>query len=121
MIRVRHVDGPGRFAHASLDGVSQTGDEHSVSDAAADYLCDDLGHFERVTDEVVLGEDEYEVHDTAESDEVVPPDDADEDATGAVDYDGMTYDELYDAASEADVDGRSSMTKDELIDALTEA
>ena len=120
MIRVRHVDGPGRFAHASLDGVSQTGDEHSVSDAAADYLCDDLGHFERVTEEVVLGEDKYEMHETDESDEVSSPDDADEETTGAIDYGEMTYDELYDAASEASVDGRSSMTKDELIDALTE-
>ena len=120
MIRVRHVDGPGRFAHASLDGVSQTGDEHSVSDAAADYLCEDLGHFERVTEEVVLGEDEYEMHQTDESDEVSSPDDPDEETTGAIDYGEMTYDELYDAASEASVDGRSSMTKDELIDALTE-
>lgn len=33
-------------------------------------------------------------------------------------YEEWTKDELYDRAQELDVDGRSSMTKDELIDAL---
>lgn len=33
-------------------------------------------------------------------------------------YEEWTKDELYDRAKELDVDGRSTMTKDELIDAL---
>lgn len=33
-------------------------------------------------------------------------------------YEEWTRDELYDRAKELDVEGRSSMTKDELIDAL---
>lgn len=35
--------------------------------------------------------------------------------------DDLTKDELYEAATEAGIDGRSSMTKPELIDALKEA
>ncbi|MCL3880748.1 Rho termination factor N-terminal domain-containing protein [Marivita sp. GX14005] len=33
-------------------------------------------------------------------------------------YEKWTKDELYDRAQELDIDGRSDMTKDELIDAL---
>lgn len=33
-------------------------------------------------------------------------------------YEEWTKDELYDRAQELDIDGRSEMTKDELIDAL---
>jgi hypothetical protein len=33
-------------------------------------------------------------------------------------YEDWTKDELYDRAKELDVEGRSTMTKDELIDAL---
>lgn len=33
-------------------------------------------------------------------------------------YEDWTKDELYDRARELDIDGRSTMTKDELIDAL---
>ncbi|HJG45787.1 DUF7218 family protein [Corynebacterium variabile] len=36
-------------------------------------------------------------------------------------YDDWTKDELYDRAKELDIDGRSSMTKDELIDALRDS
>ena len=36
----------------------------------------------------------------------------------ATDYDDRTRDELYDRAREVGIEGRSSMSKDELIDAL---
>ena len=36
-------------------------------------------------------------------------------------YEDWTMDELYDRASELDIDGRSDMNKDELIDALRES
>ncbi|MGP9723813.1 DUF7218 family protein [Corynebacterium sp. AOP40-9SA-29] len=36
-------------------------------------------------------------------------------------YDEWTRDELYERAQELDVDGRSSMTKDELIEALRDS
>lgn len=36
----------------------------------------------------------------------------------AEDYEDRTVEELRDRAAELDIDGRSSMTKDELIDAL---
>ena len=114
MVRVKHVAGPGRFAHTSLSGASTHGDEHEVSAEAADYLCDELGYFER-TGEITLSEDSYEVVE------------AEDETDGGPDYthippnpNDMTKDELYEVASDFDIEGRSSMTKDELIDALSE-
>lgn len=99
MPRVEHVAGPGRFSHQSV-GVSERGDEHDVPADAAEYLCDGLGYFER-TGDIVLDDDDYTV----------------EAADGLGE---LTYDELYDRATEADLDGRSEMDKAELIDALRE-
>ena len=100
MPRIRHVGGPTRYNHRALTGVSEPGDEHTVSDEAAEYLLS-RRHFERVTDEVLLTEGEdYEVHDDDLSD--------------------LTKDEIYARAQESDIPGRSQMTKDELIDALEE-
>jgi len=100
-VRVRHVSGPGRLNHGALSGVSTHGDEHELDADTAAYLCDDLGYFERVEERVDLADDEYEVE------------------TGDG-LDDETYDELYERATEADIEGRSSMDKDELIDALRE-
>jgi hypothetical protein len=41
--------------------------------------------------------------------------------TGAADGDGMTRDELYERAKELDISGRSSMSKDELAQAVAAA
>jgi len=99
--RVRHVSGPGRLNHGALSGVSTHGDEHELDADTAAYFCDELGYFER-TGEVTLGEDEYSVKST----------DVEED------LEDLTYDELRDLATEAEIDGRGSMNKDELIAAL---
>ena len=100
-MRIRHTDGPGTYNHGSFDGISHRGDEHDVSEAAAEYLCDKLGYFER-TGEITLTEDEYTVEDSSKS---------------LGDY---TYDELYALATDAEISGRSDMSKDELIEALSE-
>ena len=57
MRRIRHTDAPGRYNHSAFDGVSTTGDEHTVSDDLAAYLVAE-GPFED-TDEIVLDGDEY--------------------------------------------------------------
>ena len=65
MPRIRHVGGPVRYNHRALTGVSEPGDEHTVSDEAAEYLLN-RRHFERVADEIVLDDDEYDVVDDAD-------------------------------------------------------
>ena len=64
MRRIRHTDAPGRYNHSAFDGVSTTGDEHTVSDDLAAYLVAE-GPFED-TDEIVLDDDEYDVVDDAD-------------------------------------------------------
>lgn len=106
MPRVRHVAAPSPYRSRSL-GTSTVGDEHTVDDATAAYLCDERGNFERVDDEIVLSEDEYEV----------VGDEGDAPPQG---LDALTKEELYERAQEADIAGRSEMSKDELIEALRE-
>ena len=48
MVTIHHVGGPGRFTHTALDRISTHGDTHEVSKSGAEYLCDELGHFERL-------------------------------------------------------------------------
>lgn len=51
--------------------------------------------------------------------EYVDEDDAEAfDVRDEIDLESLTYNELYEAATEYDIDGRSSMSKDELIEAL---
>ena len=107
MRRIRHTDAPGRYNHSAFDGVSTTGDEHTVADDLAAHLVAE-GPFED-TDEVVLDDADYDVIDDA--------DDADD---GDENLSELTKEELYDRATEADIDGRSTMSKAELIDALRE-
>ena len=49
MRRIRHTDAPGRYNHSAFDGVSTTGDEHTVSDDLAAYLVAE-GPFEDTDD-----------------------------------------------------------------------
>ena len=64
MRRIRHTDSPGRYNHSAFDGVSTTGDEHTVSDELAAYLVAE-GPFED-TDEIVLDDADYDVVDDAD-------------------------------------------------------
>ena len=107
--RVRHVSGPGRLNHGSLSGVSTIGDEHDLDADTASYFCDELGYFER-TGDITLSEEEYEVVEAADAADDIPQD-----------MDALTKSELYDFATEAGIEGRSTMSKDELIDALSES
>lgn len=50
MARVKHTDGPARFNHRSFSGISTYGDVHDVSESAAEYLCEEVGFFERLGD-----------------------------------------------------------------------
>ena len=95
--------GPPKYISAAT-GTLRPDEEVTVSEAAANSLLDKP--FFEPTDDVVLSEDEYTIEDTT----------ADE----TVGFDAKTYDELYELATEADIAGRSDMTKDELIDALQE-
>ena len=122
MPRIRHVGGPVRYNHRALTGVSEPGDEHTVSDKAAEYLLN-RRHFERVADEVVLDDDEYDVVDDADGadgGELVDANDKLDRLMERGELSELTKSELYDRATEADIDGRSTMDKAELIDALRE-
>ena len=100
MVTVEKVRG-GRYHHTEL-GLVEIGDRADVSESLAAYLCDGRGDFERVE------------HVTTVDYEEVDEDDA------ADDLESLTYDELYDRATERDIAGRSEMDKDELIAALQE-
>lgn len=88
---VRHrSDGPKTYFGPVRSG---RGDEHTVDGETAAYLVDQTGYFEYVDE----------------------PNDGDD-----ADLESLTYDDLYDRATEAGVEGRSSMDKTELIAALEE-
>jgi len=103
MPRIEMTGGPSKYVSAAT-GTVRPGETVTVSEAAAETLLDKP--FFEPSDDVVLSEDEYSIEDTT----------ADE----TVGFDDKTYDELYELASEADIAGRSDMTKNELIDALQE-
>ena len=99
-----YIRGVGRFGR---------GDRANVDEDTAAYLCDERGDFERVGD-ANDGEDEADggggdVGDDANGDPYLDL---------PTDYDEMTKTELYDIATELDIDGRSTMDKDELIEAI---
>ena len=104
MPRIKMLDGgPSKYVSAAT-GTVRPGETVTVGSAAADTLLDKA--FFDPSNDVVLSDDEYSIEDTT----------ADE----TVGFDDKTYDELYDMATEADISGRSDMTKDELIEALSE-
>jgi len=105
MPRIKMLDGgPSKYVSAAT-GTVRAGETVTVASAAALEKLLDKPFFEP-SDDVVLSEDEYSIEDTT----------ADE----TVGFDDKTYDELYELATDAEVAGRSDMTKDELIEALSE-
>lgn len=99
MPTVRKTDPPA----VTVRGVGSfnVGDTADVDADAAAYLVDDRGDFAYVD-----GPADGDVHE-----EDGPPDNAIAD---------MTYDQLYQMAQAENVDGRSEMSKDDLIAALSE-
>ena len=98
-MRLRVTDAaPANLSFPYVDGALSPGDVFDVGHEKGEALLDAHDYLESVVD---LSSDEYEVE------------------TGD-DLGDATYDELYERATEADIAGRSSMTKDELIDALRE-
>ena len=94
MVTIEKV-GSGRYFNTET-GLVTGGDRADVSDDTAAYLCDERAVFRRVEDGADVSEN-----------------DADS-------LDDLTKEELYDMATERDIEGRSSMTKAELHDALQE-
>lgn len=99
-IRVTHM-APANLSYPYVDGSLTYGDTFEVDDAKGESLLDTHDYLEEVIDV-----DGGEGYDTDEE----PPQG----------LDSLTYEELYERATEADVDGRSEMDKAELIDALHE-
>jgi len=95
---------PSNLSYPYVDGTLEAGDEFEVDEAKGSALLDTHDYLTEA--DIVLSEDEYTVEDA--------------DSDGGYDLEDETYDELYERASEYDIDGRSDMTKDELIDALLE-
>jgi len=91
-LRVTHM-APANLSYPYVDGSLTYGDTFEVGDAKGDALLETHDYLEEVID--VDGGEDY-----------------------GSDLDSLTYDELYDRASEHDINGRSDMTKAELIDAL---
>ena len=104
MPRLEMADGgPSKYVSAAT-GTVRPGQTVTVGSAAADTLLDKP--FFEPSGDVVLSEDEYSIEDTTAGE------------TGG--FEEKTYDELYDLATEADISGRSDMTKDDLVESILE-
>lgn len=103
-MRLRVTDNaPSNLSYPYVDGTLAPGDEFEVGEEKGAALLDAHDYLREA--DIVLSDDEYNV----------------ESAEGSGgDLDDLTKAELYDRATEADIDGRSDMTKSELIDALSE-
>lgn len=101
-MRLRVTDGAPSGLSYPYTGALEPGDEFDVDDEKGRALLDAHDYLREA--DIILSEDEY----TIESIET-PVDD---------DLEDMTRSALYDLAKERDIDGRSDMTKAELIDAL---
>jgi len=102
-------DAPANLSYPYVDGQLETGDEFEVDDEKAEALRDTHDYLREA--DIALEDDEYTVEDADEGEE-----------SDAVDYekplDDYTYDELRDIAGDLDIEGRGSMDKAELIDAI---
>jgi hypothetical protein len=101
-------DAPANLSYPYVDGQLEAGDEFEVDEEKAAALLDTHDYLREA--DIVLEDDEYTVEDA----------DAD-----AADYDepleDQTYDDLRDIAGDLDIEGRGSMDKTELIDAIEAA
>jgi len=110
MRRLRVCEGaPRNLSYPYVDGSLRPGDEFDVADDKAAALLDAHDYLREA--DIVLSEDDYEV---------VADDGDDADSDDGDDLSALTKAELYDMAAEADIDGRSDMTKAELRAALEE-
>jgi len=123
MEHIRHVDGPSRFAHATLERVSGYGDTHEVTGQAAEYLCDERGFFERVNaTDAEFRDIEDEEDDVDDAGAAIATGDAEAfvDRTPVSDVaddieDGLV-DEVLDEIEAAEEDGRGRETVYDAID-----
>ena len=99
-------DAPANLSYPYVDGQLEAGDEFEVGEEKAEALLDTHDYLREA--DIVLEDDEYTV-------EYV-----DEEAGVVIDepLEDHTYDELRDIAGELDIEGRGSMDKAELIDAI---
>lgn len=106
-MRLRVTKGAPTNLSFPYTGPLEPGDEFDVDPEKGDALLDRHDYLTEA--DIVLSEDEYEVLDET------PVDDED-----GPSLDGLTKSDLYDMAAERDINGRSDMSKAELIDALEE-
>ena len=103
-MRLEVTEGAPHNLQYPYTGRLEPGDTFEVSTEKAEALLERHDYLVE-SDEIHLNDDQYEVID----------DDGDDE-----DLSGLTKSELYERATEADIDGRSTMSKAELIDALRE-
>lgn len=103
---------PANLSYPYVDGQLEVGDEFEVDDEKAEALLDTHDYLREA--DIVLEDDEYTVEDAGGNEK-----------SDGVDYDEPleenTYDELRDIAADLDIEGRGSMDKAELTDAIEAA
>ena len=96
---------PHNLSYPYVDGSLRPGDEFDVADNKAAALLDTHDYLREADNPL------------SEADDEVVTDDGDDIPQ---DLEALTYDELYERATEVDIASRSGMDKAQLIDALSE-